>query len=313
MRFGATPAPILAMSNVDGQESVTIQVPFEIPIGWTPLTLVAGDLTATRRVRILPATPGIFQVKMSDSKLRGIVLRTDGLVDLEHRRIWRCTAHVATGRAACASGRTMSRITPPNSTQVASYRRQSPGCAAHFCGMRPGGGRGRDTFQIPQSAAGLAFLSVGVVVERCIRTEQFACEVGGARGSQSSAHSSGPVKRGFLGDRWPGNDRSADRGNTGRILFLEGSWLMIPPQVEIDIRMVSTRRTISPGRPPQCWWQWARRRRPHPVQPFKIEASNDQFLEFRGAHGNSKVCVVGCVAAHQLVGVQVAVMNFGNG
>jgi len=85
VRFGTTPAPILAMSNFDEQESVTVQVPFEIPIGWTPVTFRAGDVSVTRRVRVLPATPGIFQVKMSDSKVRGIVLRTDGsVVDLEH-------------------------------------------------------------------------------------------------------------------------------------------------------------------------------------------------------------------------------------
>jgi len=85
VQFGTTPAPILAMSNFDGQESITVQVPFEIPFGWTPVTLRAGGPPATRRVQVLPATPGIFQVKMSDSKVRGIVLRTDGsVVDLAH-------------------------------------------------------------------------------------------------------------------------------------------------------------------------------------------------------------------------------------
>jgi uncharacterized protein (TIGR03437 family) len=85
VQFGTTPAPILAVSNVDGQESVTVQVPFEIPTGWTPVTLRADGLSVTGRVQVLPATPGIFQVKMSDSIVRGIVLRTDGsVVDLEH-------------------------------------------------------------------------------------------------------------------------------------------------------------------------------------------------------------------------------------
>jgi len=85
VKFGTVSAPVLALSNFDEQESVTIQVPFEIPIGWMPVTLRVGDLSVTRRVQVLPATPGIFQVKMSDSKVRGIVLRADGsVVNLEH-------------------------------------------------------------------------------------------------------------------------------------------------------------------------------------------------------------------------------------
>jgi uncharacterized protein (TIGR03437 family) len=85
VRFGTAPAPILGMANFDEQESVTVQVPFETPIGWTLVTLRVGDVSVTRRVQVLPATPGIFQVKMSDSKVRGIVLRPDGsVVDLEH-------------------------------------------------------------------------------------------------------------------------------------------------------------------------------------------------------------------------------------
>jgi uncharacterized protein (TIGR03437 family) len=85
VQFGATPAPILAVSNIDGQESVTVQVPFEVAAGWTTVTLRAGDLSSSKKVRVLPATPGIFQARMSDSKVRGIVLRSDGsVVDLDH-------------------------------------------------------------------------------------------------------------------------------------------------------------------------------------------------------------------------------------
>jgi uncharacterized protein (TIGR03437 family) len=84
VKFGATPAPILALSNIDGQESVTVEVPFEIPTGWTTVTLRVGDLSASKKVQVLPATPGVFQARMSDSKVRGIVLRPDGsVVDLE--------------------------------------------------------------------------------------------------------------------------------------------------------------------------------------------------------------------------------------
>jgi uncharacterized protein (TIGR03437 family) len=85
VQFGSNPAPILAVSNIDGQESVTVQVPFEVAAGWTTVTLRAGDLSSSKKVRVLPATPGIFQAKMRDSKVRGIVLRSDGsVVDLDH-------------------------------------------------------------------------------------------------------------------------------------------------------------------------------------------------------------------------------------
>lgn len=85
VRFGAAPAPILAVSHIDGQEAVTVQVPFEIPVGRTTVTLRVGDQSAIKQVLVLPATPGIFQAKMNDSKVRGIVLRTDGsVVDLDH-------------------------------------------------------------------------------------------------------------------------------------------------------------------------------------------------------------------------------------
>jgi uncharacterized protein (TIGR03437 family) len=83
--FGGVHAPILAVSNIEEQEAVTVQVPFAAPIGDTSVTLRADGLVATRRVTILPATPGIFQIRMADARIRGIVLRPDGsIVDLQH-------------------------------------------------------------------------------------------------------------------------------------------------------------------------------------------------------------------------------------
>jgi uncharacterized protein (TIGR03437 family) len=83
--FGAFRAPVLSVSNLDGQEAVTVQVPFEVPTGETTVTLRANDLVATRKVTILPATPGIFQIQMTDTRIRGLVLRPDGsMVDLQH-------------------------------------------------------------------------------------------------------------------------------------------------------------------------------------------------------------------------------------
>ncbi|HJZ95203.1 MAG TPA: hypothetical protein VKE70_01775 [Candidatus Solibacter sp.] len=83
--FGGIHAPVLAVSNIEQQEAVSVQVPFAVPTGDTLVTLRAHGLAATRRVTILPAAPGIFQMQMADARIRGIVLRPDGsMVDLQH-------------------------------------------------------------------------------------------------------------------------------------------------------------------------------------------------------------------------------------
>jgi uncharacterized protein (TIGR03437 family) len=89
--FGGVPAPILGVSRFGaresgGQESIAVQVPFEVAPGWTSVTVRAAGVASTpRSVRVLAATPGVFQMQMSDGKLRAILLHGDGsLVDLEH-------------------------------------------------------------------------------------------------------------------------------------------------------------------------------------------------------------------------------------
>ncbi len=85
VRFGAAEAPILAVSNMQGQEAIAVQVPLEVPAGQTEVTLRVADFTARKRVTVLPATPGIFQMQMDDGQVRGVVLHPDGsLVDLQH-------------------------------------------------------------------------------------------------------------------------------------------------------------------------------------------------------------------------------------
>jgi uncharacterized protein (TIGR03437 family) len=85
VQFDGHPAAVLSAVSFSGQESMTVQVPFDVPTGLIPVKVRVGDFVSTKKVPVLPATPGIFQLRMSDSKLRGIVLRPDGsLVDLEH-------------------------------------------------------------------------------------------------------------------------------------------------------------------------------------------------------------------------------------
>ncbi|HEY7335790.1 MAG TPA: hypothetical protein VH639_12965 [Bryobacteraceae bacterium] len=83
--FGSIPSRILAISNMNDQETLTVQVPFETPPGEAPVTLVAGSGSFTIKVAVLPAAPGIFQMRTPESGIEGIVLRSDGsIVDQSH-------------------------------------------------------------------------------------------------------------------------------------------------------------------------------------------------------------------------------------
>ena len=85
VRFGSIPAPILALSKLEDQETMIVQVPFEAPLGETTVTLRAGGMESTKKVTILRGVPGIFQMRMADGGIRAIVLHSDGsLVDPEH-------------------------------------------------------------------------------------------------------------------------------------------------------------------------------------------------------------------------------------
>jgi uncharacterized protein (TIGR03437 family) len=85
VQFAGHPADVIGVSEFGGREAITLQVPLDVPTGLVPVSLRAGNRVYEKKVQVLPATPGIFQVRMSDSKLRGIVMRADGSpVDLEH-------------------------------------------------------------------------------------------------------------------------------------------------------------------------------------------------------------------------------------
>jgi uncharacterized protein (TIGR03437 family) len=73
-----------ARGNLAAADSIAVQVPYEIAPGWTNVTVHAAGVPSTsRRVQVLPATPGVFQIVMSDGKRRALLLHGDGsLVDL---------------------------------------------------------------------------------------------------------------------------------------------------------------------------------------------------------------------------------------
>jgi uncharacterized protein (TIGR03437 family) len=62
VNIGGIDAPLFSVSNVDGQEQVTFQVPFELETGTTTLILTAPDSSPTsKQVNIQHYSPGIFE------------------------------------------------------------------------------------------------------------------------------------------------------------------------------------------------------------------------------------------------------------
>ena len=85
VQFGSVLAPILAVWGMEDQEAMIVQVPFEVQLGETSVTLRARGKEAITKIKILRGAPGIFQMQMSDDEIRAIVLHPDGsLVGLEH-------------------------------------------------------------------------------------------------------------------------------------------------------------------------------------------------------------------------------------
>lgn len=79
--FNNTPAPIFAVSNINGQESVIVQVPYEVSPGTVSVTvrLASGVSTTVQGVQILPVKPGIFEfVDPGLGRRYAVVTRPDG-------------------------------------------------------------------------------------------------------------------------------------------------------------------------------------------------------------------------------------------
>ncbi len=76
--FGSSPAPIYNVSNVDGFETVTVQVPFEVAPGAVDVIIAVESGSTTATALISEAAPGIFEWTMPDGKKRAVMLRPDG-------------------------------------------------------------------------------------------------------------------------------------------------------------------------------------------------------------------------------------------
>ncbi len=78
VRFGFIFAPILSISNVNGQESITVQAPFELQPGVTPVTIDVSGFSTTVSTAVLPYQPGVFETVASDGKRYATLFRSDG-------------------------------------------------------------------------------------------------------------------------------------------------------------------------------------------------------------------------------------------
>lgn len=83
VQFGTGPssvwAPILYVCNVPWEESVAIQVPFEISPGQISVTVRAsGGATTVEDVTVLPVQPGIFETVGPDNRRYAVLTRPDG-------------------------------------------------------------------------------------------------------------------------------------------------------------------------------------------------------------------------------------------
>jgi uncharacterized protein (TIGR03437 family) len=83
--FGGVLAPILDVANVDNVQSVSVQVPCEVPSSSAspPATVsmvvtVNGAASPSFPVTVLQISPGIFQFTDSDGQMRAVLVREDG-------------------------------------------------------------------------------------------------------------------------------------------------------------------------------------------------------------------------------------------
>jgi uncharacterized protein (TIGR03437 family) len=79
--FGNLQAPILSVANIDGQESVTVQAPFELaaPSVTTVTVKVGGGSTTLNNVPVQAVNPGIFEtVDPATGRRFAIIIKEDG-------------------------------------------------------------------------------------------------------------------------------------------------------------------------------------------------------------------------------------------
>ena len=78
--FNNVLSPIYAVSNINGVESVIVQVPFEVTPGQASVTIrtAGGGSTTVQGVQIRTVQPGIFQYQDPNGRTYAVALRSDG-------------------------------------------------------------------------------------------------------------------------------------------------------------------------------------------------------------------------------------------
>lgn len=85
VEFNNVPAPIFSVFESHGEQALTVEVPFETPLGTATVTVRGKKGSGVAKVLVLAATPGIFEIRRADSNRQALVLREDGsLVDWKH-------------------------------------------------------------------------------------------------------------------------------------------------------------------------------------------------------------------------------------
>jgi uncharacterized protein (TIGR03437 family) len=79
IQFGGVSAPIFWVSNQDGIEEVEVQVPFEVPVGKSTVSIrsSSGGTSTVADVDVLPVQPGIFETFVGGRRL-AVATRPDG-------------------------------------------------------------------------------------------------------------------------------------------------------------------------------------------------------------------------------------------
>jgi uncharacterized protein (TIGR03437 family) len=119
VQFGPDSAPLFApiyhVCNINGEESVAVQVPFELAPGLTEVTIRVGTgSTTVQNVPVLTVQPGIFETIGVNGLPHAVVLRPDRSYVSPQNPVLR-------GETACMFGTGLGAVNPPAATNSAGF------------------------------------------------------------------------------------------------------------------------------------------------------------------------------------------------
>jgi uncharacterized protein (TIGR03437 family) len=80
VQFGSSLAPVLSVCNINGRETVTVQVPFELAAGGEVAVTVrvGGGSSVINGVRVIDLQPGVFETTDTQGRRYAVALRPNG-------------------------------------------------------------------------------------------------------------------------------------------------------------------------------------------------------------------------------------------